>query len=151
MRTLMRLLLCVSSLCVTLQMTSCEDSCIGDIEINHCVIINATENGIRFFSNNPQCAIEICSGDTISYETSEEDEFLNFTYALDPKIIVGKDSTIALPQSYYSCWMSNCHNTKIGPYEWVHTYVIDDQWLIDAWTESKTGECPPGAKHNWYD
>ena len=148
MRTLMRLLLSVSSLALAISYFSCEDE-INPRFIHHCIIINATDNDIRFYSDSSQCSIELCRGDTISYEDSDDDEFFNFTYTPDPKIQVGKDSVIILTQS--PCWQCNCQNAQIGRYEWVHTYVIDDQWLIDAWTESKTGECPPGAKHNWYD
>ena len=151
MRTLMRLLLSVSSLALAIFCSSCEDE-INHRYIHHCAITNATDNEIRFYSERTTYPIELCSGDTISYEDSNEDVFLNtIIYSMNPKVMVGNDSTIALPQSYSSCWRFNCKNTKIGPYEWIHTYVIDDQWLKDAWTESKTGECPPGSKYNWYD
>ena len=153
MRTLMRLLLGVSSLALAAAYFSCAEEDVDPRYMHHCIVINATDNDIRFSSDCSQDSIEICSGDTISYEDSNEDVFLNIIlYSMNPKVLVDNDSTITLTQFYpAACWVGNCKNTKIGSYEWVHTYVIDDQWLIDAWTESKTGECPPGAKHNWYD
>ena len=152
MKILMKLLLSVSSLVLAAAYFSCAEEDVDPRYIHHCVVINSTDNDIRFSSDSSQFSIEICCGDTISYEDSKEDVFLNIIlYSMSPKVQVGNDSVITLTQFYSACWVGNCHNTKIGPYEWIHTYVIDDQWLKDAWTESMTGECPPGAKHNWYD
>ena len=151
MKILMKLLLSVSSLVLAVTHFSCEDE-INHRFIHHCAAINVTDGNIRFYSERSTQPFEIGRGDTISCEDSKEDDFLNtIIYSMNPKVQVGNDSAIVLPQSYSSCWRYNCQNTKIGPYEWIHTYVIDDQWLKDAWTESMTGECPPGAKHNWYD
>lgn len=151
MRTLMRLLLGVSSFWTLGTLSSCNDDIIDHLYNNGCVIINATDSDIRFFSDSTQCFIEVDCGDSVSYKNSKENKFWAYMYMKATRVNVGKDSTITLSDSDYSCWRFNCQNTKIGPYEWIHTYVIDDQWLKDAWIESKTGECPPGAKHNWYD
>ena len=147
----MRLLLGVSSCGAIGTLLSCNDDIVDHLYNNSCVIINATDNDICFFSDNTQCSIEIDRGDSIFYKNSKENKFWAYMYTQATKVKVGNDSTIPLSDLDYSCWRFNCQNTKIGPYEWIHTYVIDDQWLKDAWTESMTGECPPGAKHNWYD
>lgn len=118
-------------------------------------VVNRTSSTIKFFA--PDFSLSLASGDSIRL-----DEFGNkFVYASEPKGIEVGDSIAYLLNtptvngekitSAMLCWPYNSRNEQTGKYEWVHTYLIDDQWIIDAWTESRSGRCVPGAKSTHYE
>lgn len=88
-------------------------------------------------------------GDTLNYEGSDC-PFWDACWSVNPRIVISTDSVIML-QTLYHHWDTDCENIKIGPYEWQHTFVIDDRWLIDAWIEYQTGEHPSCTKNTWYE
>lgn len=151
MQTLTKLLLVVSSIILLFFTISCEDTCKGDhLYDNHCIVINTTNKSINFLSDSFG-AYELCSRDTIYFDDIYDSFIFKTRYGGNPKIQIGNDSTVSLSNSNYACWPYNCQNTQLGEYEWQHTYVIDDQWIKDAWLESVTGECKSNAKYTWYD
>lgn len=48
------------------------------------------------------------------------------------------------------CWPYNCETTNMGNYVYIRTYVIDSDWLINAYEEQRDGECKEGADHYYY-
>ncbi len=151
MQTLIKLLLVVSNLLLPFFIVSCEDTCKGDhLYDNHCIVTNTTDKSIYFLSDSLG-VYELCCHDTIYFNDIYDSYIFKIRYGGNPRIKIGNDSTIVLSNSNYACWLYNCQNTQLGEYEWMHSYTIDKQWLIDAWTESTTGECPPNAKYTLYD
>lgn len=152
MQRLRKLLLAASSsLLLSALLTSCgEEELVNDHYYHESTIINATDVDLTFTSDD-NGEYEICSHDTAFFSNHYESHIALTQDGGNPRIKVGSDSTITLTASNHSCWPYNCQNSKAGEYTWVHTYVIDAEWLTAAWTEAKTGECPPGSKESLYD
>ena len=141
MRTLTNTLLFTSSLLMLL-FYSCSDNRDDYEYSSQYILINATDNNIRFSSDEPE-VYEICSHDTVYYDNSTLCPIFIVEHGGNPKILIGEDSTIALTDP--PCWQFNCQTIQLGKNDWLHTYVIDDQWLKDTWIESKTGKCKRDA------
>lgn len=136
-------------------MSSCGEGDIYYAFNEEYAVVNRTNSSIKFFA--PDFSLSLASGDSIRL-----DEFgKKFLCADEPKGIEVGDSVTLLSDypivngevitSSGLCWPYNCQNKQIGQYEWMHTYLIDDQWIIDAWTESRSGRCVPGAKSTHYE
>lgn len=150
MRTLTKLLLVVSSLISSITLISCDEGIVDHLYDNYSIIINATNSPISFLSDS--CGVYVInSNDTIYCDDIYDCAIFKTMYGGNPKLQIGNDSIISLFNSNYACWPYNCQNTQLGEYEWLHTYIIDDQWIKDAWIESTTGECPLNAKYTLYD
>lgn len=158
MRILTMLLLVASSALLATALNGCEDTCRGDIDygyLDRYAVVNRTNSTIKFFA--PDLSLSLASGDSIRMDEFDK----KFLYAGEPKGIEVGDSTAYLLNSptvngeeissSILCWHYNSRNEQIGQYEWMHTYLIDDQWIIDAWTESMSGRCVPGAKSTHYE
>ena len=129
---------------------SCNDGIVDHLYGNHFVVINSTSRVICFsYDNGADCELGI--HDTLCCDNISDCVIFKAVYGGNPKVRVGNDSVIHLTNSNYSCWPYNCTNTRLGEYEWLHTYVIDDEWLTEAWLEATSGECSPGAKGTLYD
>ena len=146
-----KFLLVVSNITLLLFIESCEDTCKGDyLYDSHCVVINTTDKSINFLSDSLGM-YELCSRDTIYFDDIYDSFIFKTLCGGNPKIQIDNDSIINLSNSNYACWPYNCQNTQLGEYEWLHTYIVDNQWIKDAWIVSSTGECSPNAKYTWYE
>lgn len=136
-------------------MSACDK---GDIDYawhERFTVVNNTSSAVKLFAADFSLSLE--AGDSVRLD--EFDPL--FLCGRSPKGIEVGDSTVYLSDyptidgredtGSWLCWHYNSQNEQIGEYEWMHTYVIDNQWIIDAWTESGTGRCTPGTKSTHYE
>lgn len=146
MRTLTKRLLITSNALLILLTSSCDTEIVDYDFFDRCLLVNSTDKDISFSSDSSD-TYEICSGDTIYYDNTGICPIFIVEIGGHPKLHIGNDSTISLFESNYACWPYNCQSTQLGEHEWLRTYVIDDQWIKDAWTEAQNEECEKRPEH----